>query len=195
MKPGPKGVVELAAAGEPCIRQAMWERMRELRRFTYADLYRWDREAVTDYVRRLVSGGHLTADRSGGRFSRVVFELVRDVGHDAPKLQRDGSPSHIGRSREQMWRAMKMLPSFSFVDLAVNASTEDAPVSAEDAKHYVKHLLRAKYLTVLQPATTHSKAIYRLARNTGPKPPMVTRAKVVFDPNLGRIAWHEAVDA
>jgi len=195
MKPGRKGVVELAAAGESCSRQAIWENIRRLGCFTLADLHRWDRDTVKEYVRRLEAGGYLTAARSGGRFSRVVFELARDVGRDAPKLARDGSPSRMGQGREQMWRAMKMLGGFTYVELAVNASTEEAKIAEADAKDYVKHLCAAGYLGVIRQASATSKAVYRLVRNTGPKPPMVTRAKVVFDPNLGRIAWHEEVDA
>lgn len=187
-------VIELAAKGGSYGRQAMWEAMRRLGHFTYADLYQWDSATVKDYVRRLEAGGYLKADRSGGQFRRVVFELVRDVGLEAPKLQQDGSPSRMGQGREHMWRAMKMLPSFTFVDLAISASTEDVMVSELDAKDYVKHLLRAKYLVIVKPASPSSKAIYKLHRNTGPKPPMVTRAKIVFDPNLGRIAWVEEVE-
>jgi hypothetical protein len=190
-----KGAVELAASGKPCSRQAMWEVMRTMRRFTYADLFRWDRDTVRDYVQRLLAGGFLKADRSGGRFTRIVFELVRDVGMEAPKLQRDGSPSLMGRCRENLWRAMKMGGTFTYMDLAVTASTEAVQVSEMDARDYVKHLLHAGYLAIQKPATPTSKAVYRLAKNTGPLSPMVTRAKVVFDPNLGRIAWHEEIDA
>lgn len=189
-----KPVVELAANGKSYGRQAMWETMRAKRSFTYADLHQWDNDTVRDYVRRLVAGGYLTADRSGGQFRRVVFTLVRDVGLEAPKLQKDGAPSHQGQGREHMWRAMKMLPNFNVVDLTVNASTEEVQVAEGEARDYVKHLERAKYLVIVKPATPTSKAVYRLVRNTGPRPPMVTRAKVVFDPNLGRVAWCEEVE-
>lgn len=190
-----KPVVELAAKGGAYGRQAMWEAMRRLKRFTLADLYQWDRETVKEYVQRLEAGGFLQREGAPVPFRRVVYLLVRDVGLEAPRLQPDGSPSRMGQGREHMWRAMKMLPSFSFVDLAVSASTEEVMVSELDAKDYVKHLLRARYLAIVKPATAKCKAVYKLHRNTGPKPPMVTRAKVVFDPNLNSIAWHEDVDA
>jgi len=201
MKPGRKGVVELAAAGEPSGRQAMWERMRELRRFTLADLdhLNVERDTIKTYVRSLVRGGYLKMERSdgpGGRYAPALYELLRDVGLEAPKLRRDGSPAHQGRSREQMWRAMKMMGKFTPRDLAVTASTEDAAVSEDDAKSYVKHLFAAGYLAVLRAGKPpRTQGLYRLVKNTGPLPPMVTRAKIVWDPNLGRIAWHEAVDA
>jgi len=141
-----------------------------------------------------VRSGHVAVITPQGRQTPALYELVKDVGLEAPRVRRDGTPVEQGQSREHMWRAMKMLPSFTFVDLAVNASTEEMRVTEQDAKDYVKHLLRAKYLTVLIPATPRRKATYRLTRNTGPRPPMVTRAKIVFDPNLGRIAWVEEVE-
>jgi hypothetical protein len=192
-----KPVVVLASSGRPYGRQAVWEMMRKLRRFTLADLCHLDmeRDTVRDYLRGLVKAGYVAVVVEHGRATPAAYELARDVGLEAPRVRRDGSPVERGQARDHMWRAMKMLPSFSFVDLAVSASSETVQVSEQDAQDYVKHLLRAKYLAVLQPATNRHKAVYRLVRNTGPRPPMVTRAKVVFDPNLGCVAWCEEVDA
>jgi hypothetical protein len=191
-----KPVVALASSGRPYGRQAMWDAMRQLRRFTLSDLAdKWGRDAVREYAWCLEAGGYLKRVGESARFQPIVYELVRDVGREAPRLQRDGRPVTQGAGREQMWRAMKMLPNFTFVDLAINASTEAVRVGEAEAQDYVHYLLRAKYLVIVRPATPRAKAVYRLARNTGPRPPMVTRAKVVFDPNLGCIAWCEEVDA
>jgi hypothetical protein len=192
---GRKGVIELAAKGGAYGRQAMWEAMRSLRRFTLADLCGFRREAVREFTRSLEAGGYLRRVGEAAPFTRTTYELAKDVGLEAPKLHRDGTPATQGLAREQMWRAMKMLQQFTFVDLAVSSSTDAVQVSEVDARDYVKHLLHAGYLTILRPATPTSKAVHRLTKNTGPKPPMVTRAKVVFDPNLGRIAWHAEIDA
>lgn len=198
---GRKGVVELAAKGGAYGRQAMWEAMRALRRFTLADLdhLNVERDTIKTYVRSLVQGGYLNAERqagTGGRYAPAAYELVRDVGLEAPRLRRNGTPVLQGQAREQMWRAMKMLGQFTPRDLSVTASTEAVAVNEEDAKSYVKHLFAAGYLAVLRPGKPpRTQGLYRLAKNTGPKPPMVTRAKVVFDPNLGRIAWHAEIDA
>ena len=75
------------------------------------------------------------------------------------------------------------------------ASTDAVPVSARDAADYVKHLLHAGYLTILKASKPGTQAIYRLTNNTGPRPPMVQRLKTVFDQNLGKIMWHEEVNA
>lgn len=196
-----KPVVELAAKGGAFGRQAMWEAMRRLKRFTLADLdhLNVERDTIKTYVRSLVRGGYLKTARqasSGGRYTPAAYELVQDVGLEAPKLRRDGSPALQGQAREHMWRTMKMMSQFTPRDLSVTASTEDVAVNEEDAKSYVKHLFAAGYLSALRPGKPpRTQGLYRLTKNTGPKPPMVTRAKVVFDPNLNRIAWHEDVDA
>lgn len=191
-----KSTIELAASGRVYGRQAMWEAMRRLKRFIRADLdgLEIERDTIRTYLQGLVRSGYVVVVTPQGRHTPAMYELVKDVGLEAPRVRRDGTPVEQGQSREHMWRAMKMLPSFTFVDLAVNASTEEMHVTEQDAKDYVKHLLRAKYLAVLTPATPRRKATYRLHRNTGPKPPMVTRAKIVFDPNLGKIAWVEEVE-
>lgn len=194
--PTRKSVVELAKGGKSYGRQALWERMRRLKRFCAADLRPvGDPDTVRDYLRRLEAGGYLEREGEPVRFQPLYYRLVRDTGLEAPRLGPDGAPSGAGKGREQLWRTMKMLNTFNVVDLTVNASTEDVRVAEGEARDYVKHLERARYLVIVKPATPTSKAVYRLARNTGPRPPMVTRAKVVFDPNLGKIAWAEEVDA
>ena len=56
------------------------------------------------------------------------------------------------------------------------------------AQSYCTMLLATGYLRVVQKANpaASKKAIYRLIRNDGPKPPMIQRVKQVFDPNTGK---------
>lgn len=192
-----KGIIELAAKGMVSGRQVLWEEMRRLRTFSMADLEPLGVERATakSYMCCLEAGGFLVREGESRRFQRIVYRLVRDVGIEAPRLRADGTPVVQGTSREQMWRAMKMLRQFNYVDLAVSASTDAVKVNETDASDYVRHLARAGYLAILKPSTPTSKTVYRLAKNTGPLSPMVTRAKVVFDPNLGCIAWHEEINA
>jgi len=204
--PGRKPVHLVAAARHPGSRQAMWEAMRRLRRFTVTSITN-ETNAVRDtartFVESLARGGFLAAvgttepvDRmffkpGSGQKVPTVYELVQDIGVEAPRVRRDGSLCTQGLPREQMWRTMKLLAEFTPRELAVAASTEAHPVADEDARDYVKHLLRADYLRIIVPATKRRQARYRLVRNTGPKPPMVQRLKSVFDPNLRQIVWHD----
>jgi hypothetical protein len=198
--------------GKPRGRQAVWETIRKLKTFTLRELAEAcpvERGTIRTYLICLERGGYIR--RSGtkpapGGYSRIpyawspsiVFDFARDVGIEAPRLRKDGTPCTQGNMREQMWRTMKILPSFTPQDLAIAASLEEAAVSVDDAKDYIKHLCRAGYLILVRAATGgkgQPQALYRFnkARNSGPKAPMVQRVKSVFDPNLGKIVWHEEV--
>lgn len=189
-------------------RQAVWQAVRRLKRFTLVDLWhetKEERATVRTYLTALERGGYVaTVDmqapkataigiRSPALFKAQVYKLARDVGIEAPRLKRDGTPSTQGSAREQMWRTMKLLGDFTFRDLTVAATTEASPVSELDAKDYVKHLFRAGYLSLVTASTPRALATYRFvrARNTGPRAPMVQRLKSVFDPNTRKVVWQE----
>ena len=179
-------------------REALWAAMRRLGRFTVrqvTDETRLGLDTARDYVRGLELAGYLKragiAEGTGQGVARraVVYELVRDVGVEAPRVRKDGTEVTQGRGREQMWRTMKVLGEFSARDLAIHASTEEHSVSLKEAKHYIRYLVKAGYLAVVR--TTGLAWRYRLlpSKNTGPRAPMIQRVRQVFDPNLGRVIW------
>ena len=185
-------------------RQAMWEAMRKKGTFTLQDIAQASSRhanSVSEYMKRLLAAG--IVEDAGSvqspvspveRYQRKMLRLVRDSGHEAPRLKVDGSP--LVEARDQMWRTMKILSSFSHVDLAVNASTEECPVAATDTQSYCGHLLKAGYLALIRKATPKNKAVYKLlpSMNTGPHAPKVQRTKVVFDPNRNEVMWHEEIE-
>ena len=186
-------------------REALWAAMRRLGRFTVRQVCEETRLGIhtaRDYVRGLEAAGYLRRVGSvrtrGGPIAcrAAVYELVRDVGVEAPRVRKDGTEVTQGRGREQMWRAMKILGEFSARDLAVHASTEAHAVSLEDAKHYIKYLVKAGYLAVVR-ARKGEPYRYRLlpSKNTGPRAPMIQRVRQVFDPNLGRVVWRSGEEA
>ncbi|MEG2172347.1 MAG: hypothetical protein RRY29_03695 [Desulfovibrionaceae bacterium] len=192
-----------AASGKPYGRQAMWNAMRDLRVFTAKDIAHASNrktDTVREYFKRLVSAGIIKAGDKlvtgtiGNLFRAQLYILVQDMGHEAPRLNPDGSP--LVEARDHMWRTMKMLQSFTYFDLATAASTEECPVNPRDAQDYCGDLLRAGYLVCLRDATPSNKALYRLlpSMNTGPHAPKVQRTKCVFDPNLNKIMWHEDIE-
>ncbi len=89
------------------------------------------------------------------------------------------------RSPEQnMWTAMRQLKSFSPRELAAHAATEATEVTLEMAQDYCRALLGAEYLTVARKAIPGNRlAIYRLVKNTGPRPPRAKRVRAVVDDN------------
>lgn len=182
--------------------EAAWAAMRELKLFTRADLVihiaknkSWsvNDSTVKDYIYRLNKGGYLevaNVDKKGGARRLYTYKLIRDVGVNAPRLQRDGSVSTMGMGRLNLWRSMKILKEFDYRELSATATNELVTVKEIEAKDYVFHLEKAGYLKKVKPANNAgSLARYCLipSKFTGPKAPQIQRVKQVYDPNLQQV--------
>lgn len=140
-------------------------------------------------------------DRLAGARTRKWYVLARDEGIDAPRVRRDGTRVVQGLAQEQMWRTLRMLGAgtTNARELAAHASSSAAQVAPLAAKDYLRVLDQAGYLECTQPGKGMGcggvQARYRLRpdMNTGPKPPMVCRTRVVFDPNLCEVVWAPTV--
>lgn len=112
--------------------------------------------------------------------------LSRDIGHEAPRVRKDGAAVTQGLVTEQLWRGMCMEKDFTYADLIETASIE---IQVETVKAYCKMLLATGYLRVIDKANpfTGQIAKYRLIRNKGPKPPQIQRVKRVYDPNTREV--------
>jgi hypothetical protein len=188
-----------AVGGKPNARQVIWDAIRRLRRFTrleLADAIKRDGHGLSIYLTALARAGHLAVtEKPGGRKARV-YELVRDVGVEAPRLCANGTPSTKGLLLEQTWRTIRMLDQFTPRELAICASTETHQVSEDYAQNYVSWLFVAGYLTRIVMDAPGRPATYRAvkSRYSGPRAPRVVKLQSVFDPNLGKIVWHEDPD-
>ncbi|MEZ5648655.1 MAG: hypothetical protein R3E60_06955 [Alphaproteobacteria bacterium] len=152
-----------------------------------------DRSTVSDYLHRLEKGGYVkhignNPDTPNGT---KLYKLLK-YPLEAPRLRKDGSAVTQGDSQDRMWRSMKMLKKFTAHDLAINASLPKAIVPTITAVSYIKHLLKAEYLRVLEPRYGSKGAIYQLVKFTGPKAPMVQRTNWVWDPNTKEVMGPEA---
>jgi len=169
-------------------REALWQAIRTLRSFTLAQVRketRCSRGQVEEYAKALLAAGLI--ERVEGERGRYL--LVKDSGAVAPRLRRDGSEVTMGRGREQMWRAMRVLGSFSLRDLVVHATTEEHAVAENEAASYCQFLAHAGYLV-----RKGSNYLFIRSRYSGPRPPMIQRVKQVFDPNLGKVVWSQGGD-
>lgn len=190
---------------KPSARQVMWNTMRANSTFTLDDIAlasKRDTSSVRAYVKllilaeiveELVKNSMPSTITNKQQHMKKFYRLVQNKGYIAPRFKSDGTP--LVESREQMWRTMKMLHSFTYVDLAFHSSTDLCHVAETDAADYCKHLYKAGYLRLLQASTHKSKALYALLSrmNTGLYAPKVQRTKCVFDPNLKQIIWHESI--
>ena len=188
----------------PAERQRIWEAIRKQQTFTNTSISKAtkiDELRVQFYLPGLYKAGYIKPDKtprgqklSRDDFKKITWELINDVGIDAPRVTREGKPVKQGILRNQMWRTMKMLNRFTYIDLAIHASTDEHAVSRADAKNYCNYLHKAKYLSVVRAAVKGKKpkpALYQFinSKNTGPDAPIVQRIKVVFDPNLNEVVW------
>ncbi|CAN5127045.1 hypothetical protein BH10PSE8_BH10PSE8_00720 [soil metagenome] len=158
--------------------------------FTVNDVFGWTggvtRPAITIYVRALLADGHVEVAEVrhwGGRCEKT-YRLLRQATA-APQLTALHNQQAI--RRQQIWRAMRALQSFTIRELACAASTEEAPVSDGVAQNYVWWLRRADYVALVGRAGTvgHYQLLRRM--NTGPYAPIVRhREQSVVDRNNGQ---------
>ncbi|WP_052730181.1 hypothetical protein [Sphingomonas sp. SRS2] len=87
--------------------------------------------------------------------------------------------SAVAPSRQRLWSAARVLRQFDCVSLAIAAGTTEAVATA-----YAQLLVKSGHLVVGNPGAPAKgvPAIYRVARNEGPRAPYVSRGKIV-DPN------------
>jgi hypothetical protein len=87
-------------------------------------------------------------------------------------------------SEDNMWTAMRQWKSFTPRELAAHAATPETAVTLDQAQGYCRALMAAGYLAVSRKAVPgKTEAIYRLTKNTGPRPPREKRVRAVIDDN------------
>ena len=176
-------------------RQAVWAAIRAKELFNIKDI-REETTLKTDSVREYVIGLE-----KAGYVERVpahelrqgaaaCWRLIKDIGFEAPRVRKDGTPVTAGKGRENMWNAMRIMRVFTARELAVAARTPDCFVKESTAADYAKHLCRAGYLR------QNDDGSYRMLPTayTGPRAPMIQRTKVVWDPNQNTIRWRSDED-
>lgn len=114
---------------------------------------------------------------------RSVFDLLVPAGGRAITA----APASRQQTVEfNTWTAMRQMATFDPRDLAVSASTEDLTVTEDQAAAYCRALLKFGYLRVARKAVPGKRLpLYRLLRNTGPRPPRLRRVTGLEDPNTG----------
>lgn len=178
-------------------RQAVWDEIRgraESSLFTIGEIakcVRLEQSSVRDYMIGLVNAGYLGTHtvRKATNGGNILF-LENDIGNDAPRVRKDGTPVTQGQGRQQMWNAMRILKIFRPSDLAFNASTDNHRVAESESVSYCSALCKAGYLSD-RPA-----AGYMLIPTmwSGPHPPQIQRTKQVYDPNLRKVVWAKIED-
>ncbi len=186
---------------EPVLRgqEHFWRVIRTLgvdgRRFSLSDIASVSQEphsaTIASYLRRMVSAGFLEQDgreyRAASQKTERLYRLKK-APVETPRFTRNGVARPRRTAQQQMWNVMRGpigRNGFTYCDLVSFGSTDDLTIPSVTAKSYISQLRRAGYLLPVNPGGPGVPAIWRLkpSRNTGPKPPMILRAKMVFDQN------------
>lgn len=202
-------------AGGKGPRQTIWEAIRSLsvagcKAFTDQDVLGAIKSphppgitagAVREYRRALTAADIVATVRPAIRVGDTAkFALVKDEGVEAPRVRKDGSRVTQGLAQEQMWRTLRMMSGDTNAnELVAHASTPAVQVHLAAAADYLQVLFHAGYLIRTKEGHGIGRggvpARYRMSpgRNTGPRPPMVCRTKVVYDPNEDKIVWQPKI--
>lgn len=161
------------------VADAAWAAAQTLPQFGYAELsitLRISERSVGRLVRSWVGEGRLIQVQEGNPRQRGIWKV--DPAYVA-------KPAPVSRTVEEcIWTAMRQAKSFTPRVLAASACTPEIEVTLEAAQAYCRALLASGHLAVTRkavPGTT--EAIYRLVRNTGPRPPRERRVRAVVDEN------------
>jgi hypothetical protein len=152
---------------------------------------------IRAYLRRLVKAGiaaietEPAATNYPGR-SETLYRLLQRPA-DPPVVSRDGSRLRGSTAQQALWNVMRGpmgRSGFTARDLVSWGSTDILSISIDTAKSYVKSLAAAGYLVAARPGGPNRLTIWRLkpSRNSGPRPPAILRAKIVWDQNRGKLA-------
>jgi hypothetical protein len=138
---------------------------------------------VDRYMRRLLDAGFIVASAD----KPELRSLVKPASVVAPRFGVKAKSAMLGAELANMWRAMRMLKTFSPRDLAAHCTTPDVEVTELQARNYCRALLEVGYLRVLEKATTTRPARYRLVEDTGPQAPTIRLVPRVWDANVSRM--------
>ncbi|MBN9243414.1 MAG: hypothetical protein J0I98_11525 [Mesorhizobium sp.] len=148
---------------------------------------------IRKFVRSLIAAGFVeriddavVGPTGGSPIKR--YRIVRNQA-ECPRL----AQSHAqGSGQRNMWNVLRGplgRDGITARDLSAYASTEALPVPLETAKSYLKLLAAAGYLSCMVEGGPRKLAVWRLrpSMDTGPKPPMILRSKLVYDQNAGKV--------
>lgn len=186
-------------AGMLAPRERVWQAVRKLRTaFTFRDLLGEirpvvNKDTIRTYLASLVAAGYLTTAKPSAALQRGeghVYTLTKDA-FEAPRVDKRGRAITQGTATLAMWRAMRVLGTFDYLDLARAATLGDVQVSGLVARSYIAQLHKAGYFRVVQASAPGKAARYQLVRYTGAEAPAITSRKCVFDRNLGAFTWEQ----
>lgn len=145
-------------------------------------------QTVEAYLARLHAAG-LVYHAGEAQERRRLWGLdTRKV--QPPFLDGKGNPSHAHEMASRIWRALKMAKLVSVSVLRAMLDDRDFTLPAETARLYLNALAKAGYLDVIAAEQKCDEQRFRIRAHmvTGPLPPRLLKAQLVYDPNRQAIA-------
>lgn len=170
-------------------RKKMWAYMQSVKRFSHGSVS--SATGVSDfkrqnYIAHLKSGGHIK--EVGWEDGKKFFTTHDDV--ELSEMTADRRRTLDGK----MWTAIRSLREFTPEDVSAVLIADEPQATPDRVKKYIRVLMLGRYLSVMGPARprVHS-ARYRLAKNTGPLPPLMMKKMVIVDTNRECVVHVEGV--
>ncbi len=122
-----------------------------------------------------------------------MYQLTKNTGVEAPRLDKNGSIVKQGLGIECMWRTLRIMGEMDIAQLHQHVSIAGVDITVATVKRYICALRKAGYLKTTLPSTPHrmERFVLKPNMNTGPRPPQVQNVKTVYDPNLNKVMWAE----
>jgi hypothetical protein len=143
---------------------------------------------VENYLAKLHAAGHVT--KGGHTSDGYTLWQLTSKRHYPPYVNGRGEPAHGHEVTSRIWRALKMMKRFTISELCAHLDDKEFQVPRDAATLYVNALARAGYVETTSAEKMCGESRYRLLAHmvTGPLPPRLLRAQIVFDPNRQAIA-------
>ena len=176
-----------------------WAMMREMKAgFSISDIAGCTNgvafNTVKGYVLALAKDGAI--EKIGTRPVKRKMDAnvyrVKIKSRVAPVQRRTDYTGRRGVIQDRLWNTMRGISDFTVAELCFTANGGDMEIKTHTAELYVRRLVNAGLIHVIEP---HRKGApgsagaragrYRLklSANSGPKPPKIFKAEIVFDPN------------
>lgn len=182
-----------------------WRIMRELSQcggFTIPDVAGCTNgvafNTVKAYAKALLRMGAIEKVGARSARSKNTANLYRVAikNRVAPVVRRESYAGRRGVIQDRLWNTMRRMRDFSIAELCFTASAGDMEIKPHTADQYIRRLAKVGVIMVVEPyrkgapgAAGARAGRYRLrpSANTGPKPPKIFKAEIVFDSNRNAV--------
>jgi hypothetical protein len=172
----------MSANRPSAIEKAVWSHAKDLNEFRPETLLKYGIKSSTakKFIGYWQTRGWTVITRTDENKRRFYCEA--ELAKKLPQLV-SAEPTAEGN----MWRAIRILRTFTPTDVAAHANAGGVEVTVPKARSYCQKLLSVDYLRVRSTAIPGQReAQYSLVENSGPHAPVSARVHGLLDPNKGK---------